>query len=81
MRIYERSPMRRLERATRTVVTDGGSIRADRIILALNAWASQLPELRRTLLVIPSDVIARRRSPSGSRNSAGPAARASTTRG
>jgi glycine/D-amino acid oxidase-like deaminating enzyme len=40
-----------------------GSVRAERVVLALNAWAAALPELRRALVVIPSDVIATPRIP------------------
>ena len=58
VRIFERSPMRRLERGTPRVHADSGSVRADRVVLALNAWAAAVPELRRALVVIASDVIA-----------------------
>jgi putative aminophosphonate oxidoreductase len=63
VRVFERSPMRRLDRESRTIHTDVGSVRADKIVLALNAWAAALPELRRALVVIPSDVIATPRIP------------------
>jgi glycine/D-amino acid oxidase-like deaminating enzyme len=59
VRLFERSPMRRLERTRPPLVrTDSGSVRAERVVLALNAWVAALPELRRSLVVVTSDVIA-----------------------
>ena len=59
VRLFERSPVRRLDRTRPPRVRcDSGSVRSERIVLALNAWAAALPELGRALVVIPSDVIA-----------------------
>jgi putative aminophosphonate oxidoreductase len=59
VRVFEQSPMTSLERASPPVVrTDGGVVTADRVVLALNAWAGALPELRHALTVVASDVIA-----------------------
>ena len=59
VRLFEGSPVRRLDRSRPPRVrSDHGSVSAGRIVLALNAWAAALPELRRALVVIPSDVIA-----------------------
>src|SRR5207244_12362770 len=59
VRLFEGSPVRRLDRSRPPRVrSDQGSVSAERIVLALNAWAVALPELRRALVVIPSDVIA-----------------------
>jgi putative aminophosphonate oxidoreductase len=59
VRIFEHSPMRRLDRGRPARVRGhSGSVTADRVVLALNAWATGLPELKRALVVIPSDVIA-----------------------
>lgn len=56
VRIYENSPMRRLETRPRTVVyTDEGALRADRVVLSLNAWSLRIPALRPAILVIASD--------------------------
>lgn len=56
VRIYENTPMIRLDRSRPAVVdTPAGSIRAETVILTLNAWSSALPELRRSILVIASD--------------------------
>lgn len=56
VRIYENSPMRRLEPGTRPIVrTDRGMLRADSVVLALNAWSLRIPALRPAILVISSD--------------------------
>jgi glycine/D-amino acid oxidase-like deaminating enzyme len=59
VRIFERSPMVELrgERKPR-VVTAQGEVSAERVVLALNAWGAALPQLRRALVVVASDVIA-----------------------
>ena len=59
IRIFENSPMRRLKRdRPPCVVTPGGSVTADKVVIAMNAWATALAELRRSILVISSDVVA-----------------------
>ncbi len=59
VRIFERSPMRRLERSwPPRVRCERGAVTAERVVLALNAWSAALPELRRALVVIASDVVA-----------------------
>jgi putative aminophosphonate oxidoreductase len=59
VRIFERSPMTSLDRSRAPrVVTARGSVRATKVVLALNAWAAALPELRRALVVIASDIVA-----------------------
>jgi putative aminophosphonate oxidoreductase len=64
IRVFEHSPVQRLGRTVPPRVhSAAGSVRAERIVLALNAWAAALPELRRALVVIPSDVIATPRIP------------------
>jgi glycine/D-amino acid oxidase-like deaminating enzyme len=56
IRIYENSPMTRLERRSPPVVrTAKGSVTAERVVLAMNAWSLGLPELRPAILVIASD--------------------------
>jgi glycine/D-amino acid oxidase-like deaminating enzyme len=56
--VYERSPMVSLDREAGVVRTPGGSVRADSIVLATNAWLAGVPELRRSLAVVSSDVVA-----------------------
>ena len=64
VRVFEHSPLRTLERAAPPFVrSDAGSVRAERVVLALNAWAAALRELHRAIVVIPSDVIATPRIP------------------
>jgi len=59
VRVFEHSPMTKLDRSRPPrVVTTQGSVRATKIVLALNAWAAALRELRRALVVIASDVVA-----------------------
>jgi glycine/D-amino acid oxidase-like deaminating enzyme len=38
--------------------TQRGVLRADRLVIAMNAWAAALPELRRSLIVVSSDIVA-----------------------
>ena len=64
VRLFEHSPMRALDRKQPPRVRcDRGSVRAERVVLALNAWAAGVSEMRRALVVIPSDVIATPRIP------------------
>lgn len=59
IRLFEHSAMTRLERgAPARVVTAHGSVRADRVALALNAWSGLLPELGRNMVVVGSDLVA-----------------------
>jgi putative aminophosphonate oxidoreductase len=58
VRIYERSAMVELDRDHGVVRTPHGSVEADAIVLALNAWALQVPELRRAIVAVSSDMIA-----------------------
>lgn len=44
--------------STSRLRTTKGSLHSDRTVLALNAWAAQIPEVRRSLVIIASDVIA-----------------------
>jgi glycine/D-amino acid oxidase-like deaminating enzyme len=56
VRIYENTAMVRLERRAPPVVhTAKGSVTAERVVLAMNAWSLGLPELRGGILVIASD--------------------------
>lgn len=58
VRVFEGSPMRSLVRSSPLVVrTDGGSVTADRVVLALNAWTGQVRELRRAMVVVSSDIV------------------------
>ena len=59
VRIYEHSPMKRLKRSSPPrVITKRGSVTAEKVITAMNAWAAALPELRRSIVVVSSDIVA-----------------------
>jgi putative aminophosphonate oxidoreductase len=58
VRIYERTPMVELEREEGVVITPSGRVRADAIVLALNAWATKIPELARAVVAVSSDMVA-----------------------
>ncbi len=56
--IYEQSPMTELVRDAEPVVrTARGSVKASSVVLALNAWAHELPDFRRALLPIGVDAV------------------------
>src|SRR4051794_2185505 len=59
VRIFEGSPMIRLERgSTAAVITSAGRVEAGQAILATNAWAAaQARELRRTVAVVGSQIV------------------------
>ena len=58
-KIYERSPAIRIERGNKaTVVTHGGSVTADSVILAGNAYHFLEPRLRGNLLPVNSFIVA-----------------------
>jgi glycine/D-amino acid oxidase-like deaminating enzyme len=59
VRIFEGSPMRRLRRGRPAHVrTASGRVIADSVVLAMNAWAAGLRELRRSLIPLSSDIVA-----------------------
>lgn len=62
VRIFENSAMKYLEHSRPVrIQTKGGTVSADRVVLALNAWSGgfpEIPELRRSLVVIASDIVA-----------------------
>lgn len=60
VRIFEHSPMTGLDRdgGAPVVRTATGSVRAGRVVLAMNAWATRFAEIRRRVLVIGSDIVA-----------------------
>ena len=58
VRIFETSPLMELVREPRPgVKTRRGAVRADCVVLALNAWAHELPEFRRTILPVAVDAL------------------------
>ena len=64
VQIYERSQVRAIEYGPHTnVVLEHGSIVADQVVLAVNAWAAQIKEIGAGLVVVASDVIATAAAP------------------
>jgi putative aminophosphonate oxidoreductase len=59
VRIYERSRVVELDRDyPPTLRTEHGALTAEKIVLATNAWAAGVPELRRGLVIVSSDIVA-----------------------
>lgn len=66
VRICERSPMLRLERSRPLrVLTPAGAVVADKVVLALDAWAGRIGELGRAFFVVSSDIVATEPIPEG----------------
>jgi putative aminophosphonate oxidoreductase len=61
VRIYEKSPILGFDLdggARPALVTARGRLGAEKVIVAMNAWAARFPELKRALVVLSSDIIA-----------------------
>ena len=59
VRVYEATPMVGMQRSLPAVVTTpSGSVTADQVVLASGARLALVPELRRTIFIIPSHVVA-----------------------
>lgn len=59
VRIHERSRMVRLHRDPRPAVeTVSGKITAERVVLAMNAWSGEIPDLAHLMVVVGSDIVA-----------------------
>jgi glycine/D-amino acid oxidase-like deaminating enzyme len=58
VRIFERSPMVELDRGRGIVRTRSGSVEAGAIILATGAWLAGIPELKRAIVAVSSDMVA-----------------------
>lgn len=65
VRIHERSPLTALRAAPGGVraFTPYGTVRADRAVLAINAWAGQLEDLGRRMVTVASDTLLTRPVP------------------
>lgn len=58
IKIYEHTPLDTLEHGVPVKIkTPGGTIRADRVVLAMNAWASRWAEIRNSIIVVTGDMI------------------------
>jgi glycine/D-amino acid oxidase-like deaminating enzyme len=58
VRIHEHSPVTRLDVGRRRARTAQGEVVADAVVVATNAWSSQLHGLRSAIVPISSDVVA-----------------------
>ena len=58
VRIFERSPMVELDREGGVVRTRSGSVQAGAIVLATGAWLAGIPELKRAIVAVSSDMVA-----------------------
>jgi glycine/D-amino acid oxidase-like deaminating enzyme len=64
VQIHEHTAMTGIEGSSPVLVaTERGTIRADKAVLAMNAWSASRPELRPYLFVTSSDIVATRRVP------------------
>lgn len=58
VRIYEQTRMLALKRDYPPVVTaPSGRVSVGRVVIAMNGWAASLPELRRAIVVVSSDML------------------------
>jgi glycine/D-amino acid oxidase-like deaminating enzyme len=56
--VFEDSPVTRITGAAKLLVeTEAGTISADKVVLAANAWMAHLPEFRPYVMVISSDIV------------------------
>ena len=59
VRIFEHTEMQTFSRRRPvTVRCDAGSLLADTLVIATNAWAVRIPELSRSMVVVSSDMVA-----------------------
>jgi glycine/D-amino acid oxidase-like deaminating enzyme len=60
VRIFEGTRVAEFSRELplRVKIAGGGRLAADKLVLATNAWAAAVPELRRSLVVVSSDIVA-----------------------
>jgi putative aminophosphonate oxidoreductase len=58
VRIFERTAMVELDRERGIVRVPSGSVEAGATVLALNAWATKIPELARAVVAVSSDMVA-----------------------
>lgn len=64
--IHERTPVSELTPGPICALhTPGGVLRAGSVVIATNAWASAIPELRRYMYVVDSQIIATEPDPAG----------------
>ena len=58
VRIFERTAVRTFDRRRPVEIrTSDGSLAADKLVIAANAWAASIPELSRSIVAITSDMV------------------------
>ena len=58
VRIYENTPLTDLTHGVpASIKTPKGTVRADRVVLAMNAWASRWAEIRKSIIVVTGDMV------------------------
>jgi len=59
VRVYEKTPLTKLQRSTPPIIyTPHGQVRARKVVIAMNAWGAQFPELKRMVVVMASSLVA-----------------------
>jgi glycine/D-amino acid oxidase-like deaminating enzyme len=58
IRVFERSPMVELDRGGGIAWTPSGFVEADAFVLATGSWLAGVPELRRAVVAVSSDMVA-----------------------
>lgn len=59
VRLHEATPVTRIEGGTPCrITTPGGSVTAEKVVLATNAWSASVPELHPYLYVVDSQILA-----------------------
>ena len=59
VRVFERTALETLDHGVpATIRTARGNIRADRVILAMNAWAARWAAIRQAIVVVSGDIVA-----------------------
>lgn len=62
--IYEHTPMKKVERSKLPIVhVEHGSVKAQKVVIAMNAWGALFPELRRNIALVSSDMVATAKAP------------------
>ena len=59
VRVFEDTPVTRIDEGGPVVLrTPAGTVTTTKVVLATNAWTAAIPELRRQLIVVSSDIVA-----------------------
>lgn len=58
VQVFERTPLVELDRERGIARTPGGSVEAGAVVLATGAWLAAIPELRRAIVAVSSDMVA-----------------------